>query len=230
MKGELRGEIDNYKEIFNQLKINFMMMSDEEYCCGLPILNAGYRKDAKKLASKNFEVFREKGISKIITSCPSCFYMFNDVYPKLLREWDIEVEHATITILRALKRRGIKWRGAEDKKEIVAYHDPCYLGRYSGIYEEPREVIELLGGKIIESRFNRKDALCCGAGGGVRENFEKLSKEIAKKRTENFAEEAKKIISPCGLCHLNLKSASDKSLEFSTFVLGKLRGLKNGRS
>lgn len=225
-KGILRTEFENYKEIFKMLGISFVMLSDDEVCCGLPVLNAGHRKDAKKLASKNLKLFREKKIDRIITNCPSCFHMFGEVYPKLVRDWDIPVEHATVVILKALKRKRIKWKGFEDDREVVGYHDPCYLGRYSGIYDEPREVVELLGGKVLESRFSREDALCCGAGGGVRDNFKELSEDIAKERVKSFDSDVNKIISPCGLCHANLKSASDKSIEFSSFVLGKLRGLR----
>jgi len=153
--------------------------------------------------------------------------MFNEVYPKLIRGWDIQVEHATVVVLEALKKKGIEWKGSQTEREAVSYHDPCYLGRYSGVYEEPRDVINLLGGRIIESRFNRKDALCCGAGGGVRENFRNLSEAIAEERLKSFNDDSKKIISPCGLCYINLKSKSNKSIEFSTFVLGKLRGIGN---
>jgi Fe-S oxidoreductase len=157
--------------------------------------------------------------------------MFKEVYPKLVHEWDIPVEHATVTILEALKRRRMRAMGKVidvGEGELVAYHDPCHLGRYSGIYEEPREVIRLLGGKILESRFNRENALCCGGGGGVRANFSELAKDGAKERVTSLAESrVSKIISPCGLCYTNLKSASDKSVEFSSFVLGKLRGMEN---
>ena len=225
-KGVLKEEFENYKEIFNRLGIDFVMLSNEEVCCGLPILNAGYRKDAKKLAEKNLELFRKKGVDRIVTNCPSCFHMFNEVYPKLVRDWDIPVEHATVSVLRALKKKGIKWKGNEEDREAVAYHDPCHLGRYSGIYEEPREVVEILGGKILESKFSREGSLCCGGGAGVRANFEELAKSIARERVKSFDSSVKKIISPCGLCYANLKSASDKSLEFSSFVLGKLRGLR----
>jgi len=83
----------------------------------------------------------------------------------------------------------------EEDKEIVNYHDPCHLGRYSGIYEEPREVIKLLGGKIVESLFNRENAYCCGGGGGVRANFPELAKAIAKKRVGSVPERVVKIIS-----------------------------------
>ena len=225
-KGVLKAEFENYKEIFNRLGIDFVMLPDDESCCGLPVLNAGYRKDARKLAEKNLKLFREKGIDKIVTNCPSCFHMFGEVYPKLVRDFDIPVEHATVTVLRALKKKRITWRGEEGDREAVAYHDPCHLGRYSGIYEEPREVIRLLGGKIIESRFSREKALCCGGGGGVRANFEDLAKGVARERVKSFDSSVGKIISPCGLCYANLKSESDKSVEFSSFVLGKLRGMR----
>ncbi len=223
-KGVLTEQFENYKNIFNRLGIDFILLSDEEVCCGLPILNAGYKKDARKLAKKNFDIFKKKGISKIVTNCPSCYHMFKDVYPTMVREWDIKVEHVTITILNAIKKKRIQYKGEE--KEIVSYHDPCHLGRYSGIYEEPRQVIELLGGKIIEMKNNRENAICCGAGAGMRVNFPEIAKKSAKKRVTNIEDRVEKIISPCGLCYANLKSATEKSIEFSSFVLERLKEIK----
>lgn len=225
-KGVLKEEFENYKKIFNKLGIDFVLLSDEEVCCGLPVLNAGYRKDARKLAKKNLDIFRRNGITKIVTNCPSCYHTFNDIYPELVRDWDIKVEHATITILNALKRRGMKYRGSEEDKVIVSYHDPCHLGRYSKIYEEPREVIKLLGGKLKEMPLNRKNAMCCGAGGGLRANFSDMAKAIAKKKVALMPKDAEQIISPCGLCYSNIKSATDKSSEFSSFVLERLEEIK----
>ncbi|MBS3087438.1 (Fe-S)-binding protein, partial [Candidatus Pacearchaeota archaeon] len=224
-KGVLTENLENYKEIFNRLGIDFVMLPEKEVCCGLPILNAGYRKDVKKLAEKNLKLFRSNGIQRIVTNCPSCLHTFNDVYPKLVRDWDIPCEHATVVICKRIKEKGLRYKGDEKDREVVSYHDPCHLGRYSGIYDEPREVIMMLGGKIIEPRFNREGALCCGGGGGVRANFEELAKGVAAERVKSFSGDAKKIISPCGLCYANLKSVSDKSVEFSSFVLGKLRGM-----
>ena len=234
-KGVLNEQFDNYKEIFNKLGIDFVLLGDDEVCCGLPVLNAGYRKDAKKLAKKNFELFKKNGIRRIVTNCPACYHTFREIYPKLLRDFgrsaaypnggwgNIEVEHASVTILNALKKKGIRSKGEE---ELVAYHDPCHLGRYSGIYEEPREVIERLGGKVFEFKMNRENAYCCGAGGGVRANFPKIAKAVAKKKMSFVPEHVGKVVSPCGLCYANLKSASDKSVEFSDFVVRKLRGLR----
>lgn len=221
-KGVLKQELQNYKDIFNKLGIDFIMLPDKEVCCGLPVLNAGYKKDAKDLARKNYETFKKLNIKKIITNCPSCYHMFSETYPKLIREWDIKVEHVTKEILEALKKNKIHIDGSEP----VTYHDPCHLGRFSGIYDEPREIIRILGGKLIEMKHNRENSLCCGGGGGMRANFQDLAKKMAKRRSEDAPFEADKILSPCGLCHSNIKSADERSEEFSTWVLRKLNQAK----
>jgi len=224
-KGVLIDEFNNYKEIFNILGVDFMMLPNDENCCGLPVLNAGYKKEVRKLAEKNLELFKKYNVRKIITNCPSCYHTFKEIYPKLVQGWYIEVEHATVTILNALKKKGVRLRTTEGA-DLVTYNDPCHLGRYSGIYEEPREVIELLGGKLIEYKLNRENAFCCGGGGGVRANFPETAKKIAELKVKHLPKDSRKIISPCGLCYSNLKSVTDKSMEFSTFVLGKLRSIR----
>ena len=76
-------------------------------CCGNPVLNAGYEKETKELAEKNFKLFKERGVKKIVTNCPSCFYMFEKNYPKLVDNWNIEIEHITQTIYRAMQKEKI---------------------------------------------------------------------------------------------------------------------------
>jgi Fe-S oxidoreductase len=218
LKGVLTTEQENYKKILNKLGVDFIMLPFEELCCGSPVYNAGYKKDARKLAEKNFELFKLKKVSKIITPCAGCYNMFKNEYPNLLRDWNIEVEHATQTILKNLKLKKI----SSFVDEVVTYHDPCHLGRYSGIYDEPREIIRLLGGNIKEMIHNRENALCCGAGGGMRANYPEVAKNIAKKRTAEAPKDAEKIITPCGLCHANLSTADGRSEEFSTWVLRRL--------
>jgi Fe-S oxidoreductase len=108
----------------------------------------------------------------------------------------------------------------------VTYHDPCHLGRYEGIYDEPRKIIEMLGGEIIEMKHNRNNSICCGGGGGVRSNYEKLAKDIAQKRVEEVDDKCSKLITTCPLCHLQLSEQSNKGIEFSSFVLQKLQSLR----
>ncbi len=218
LKNVLKTEHENYKKILNKLGIDFILLAEEELCCGSPVYNAGYKKEARKLAKKNFEIFKKRKINKIITPCPGCYNMFHNEYPNLIRDWNIEVEYAWITILKKLKKKKIK----NKTHEIVTYHDPCHLGRYSGIYEEPREIIRLLGGNLKEMKSNHENAQCCGAGGGLRSNFPTTAKKIAKNRTSESPVDAQKILTPCGLCHSNLSTADDRSEELSTWVLRRL--------
>jgi len=219
LKSVMTTEQENYKKIFNKLGIDFIMIPNGEVCCGSPVINAGYKKDAKILAKKNYDLFKKHNVTKIVTPCAGCYNMFQNEYPKLLREWDIEVEHATQTILKELKKRKTDYAS----KEIVSYHDPCHLGRYSQIYDEPREIIKLLGGELKEMKHNRNNALCCGAGAGMRANYPDIAKDIAKKRMNEKPKDAEWVLTPCGLCTANLKTADDKVVEFSTWVLRRMK-------
>ena len=220
-KGIHKTEFNNYKEIFNKLRIDFILIPDES-CCGLPVLNSGHKKDAKKLAEKNLEKFKKRKVYKIITNCPSCYHTFKTIYPSLIKNWDIKVEHASTTIHNAIKKKKIS---SNKEKEKVSYHDPCHLGRYEKQFEIPRKVITQLGGELIEPINTKKMSFCCGGGGGVRANYPDLAKKTAKLRISHFPEDVKKIITPCGLCYSNLSEQDERVIEFSTYVLGKLRGI-----
>ena len=107
LKFGMEREMENYKQIFNLLKIDFILIPDE-VCCGSPVYNAGYKKDARKLAEKSLEIFKSRRVTKIITPCPGCYNMFKNEFPKLIRNWDIEVEHASQTILKKLSTKYLK--------------------------------------------------------------------------------------------------------------------------
>ncbi|MEM5793965.1 MAG: (Fe-S)-binding protein [Candidatus Aenigmatarchaeota archaeon] len=195
---------ENYRKILRKIGIDFIELKDLEVCCGSPALNAGYRNDAKNLAQKNLKVFKEHSVRKIITSCPACFKVFSQDYPKLLDKWDIEVEHTTQTIAKAIKEGKLKLN--KKFNNIITYHDPCHLGRYSKIYEEPREILKFLGFEIVEMEFSRENSFCCGGGGGVVGNYPELAEEIAKERLKQATKtKAKVLVTACPLCYVHLK-------------------------
>src|SRR6056297_3526246 len=209
-----------YIDFLNKMSVDFITLSEIEKCCGSPILNAGYKDDFKKLAQDNLKLFKEQGISKIITNCPGCYLQFKKVYPEYLGDdCDIEVEYLLLTIWKAYKAGKIKFA---QKEGVVTYHDPCHLGRAMGIYEEPREILKLSGYDVREMKFNREYALCCGAGGTVNINDSDLSSDIADDRIKMAKEtNADFITSPCVLCAHQLGNHSDdeiKTKEFSKLI------------
>ncbi|MCW1309464.1 MAG: heterodisulfide reductase-related iron-sulfur binding cluster, partial [Candidatus Nanoarchaeia archaeon] len=81
---------ENYKKILRKIGIDFIELKDLEVCCGSPALSAGYNEDVKNLVKKNYEIFKEHSVEKIITACPACFRTFSKEYPSILKEWDIK--------------------------------------------------------------------------------------------------------------------------------------------
>ncbi len=168
-----------YKKIFVKLGIRFKIIN-MKVCCGLPAFEGGHETEARKLARRNFEIFKEEGINEIITACPACYKMFLQDYPEMLPDWDIEIKNLWEIILNKLesKPRLIKYKAMK----LVSYHDSCYLGRYCGIYDAPRRILELIGYEIKEMPDSKENSICCGSCGGLVRTNPELADEIAKKR------------------------------------------------
>ncbi|MEK6935415.1 MAG: (Fe-S)-binding protein [Nanoarchaeota archaeon] len=165
-----------YKKIFSKLGIDFKTLQKYN-CCGLKALEFGYETEARKLARKNFDSFQENNIRKIITSCPGCYKMLLS-YKEMLPDWDIEIENTLGLILEKLadNPRLIKRK----VEESITYHDSCYLGRHCNIYNEPRQILELLGYKIEEMTESKQNSMCCGGCGGLTITEPDLADKIAK--------------------------------------------------
>ena len=168
-----------YKKIFSRLKIDFKII-DKNICCGLPAFEAGYESDARKLCRRNLEIFKEEGIKNIITNSPCCYEMLVKNYPEFLPDWNIKTKNIWEIILKKLKSRQklIKNKSEEE----VTYQDSCYLGRYCNIYNEPREILGLIGYKIKEMADSREESICCGSCGGLNIINSELANKIAKER------------------------------------------------
>jgi Fe-S oxidoreductase len=116
----------------------------------------------ENLAEKNTRKFEELGVSKLIALCPHGYNAMKNIYPALGR--NLEVYHYTQILDDLIKRGKIEPRQAEEK---VTYQDPCFLGRYNNIYDEPRQILQnIVGVELVEMERNRRDAFCCGGGSG----------------------------------------------------------------
>jgi len=176
---KFRDSFETYQRIFNKLGIEFRVV-DRKVCCGIEALEAGYETEARKLARRNFEIFKEEEIDSIITVSPSCFKMFSQDYPEFLPDWNIETKNIWQLILNKLKNKPKLIK--EKAMEVVTYHDSCYLGRHSKIYEQPREILELIGYEIKEMSDPREHSICCGSCGGLPRTNPELANKIAKQR------------------------------------------------
>jgi len=203
-------------DILKILNVNFDFL--DGVCCGAPLLFYGFVKDAKKMAEQTAEVINRVKCNTLLTSCPECYRMFKKEY----KEWGVEVLPEVFHVTEYLAREKPAFKGEMLVK--VTYHDPCALGRGMGIYEEPRRLLERIPGvKLVEMRWNREKANCCGGTLGV---FPDLALEIARSRVAEAKETgAEMLLTTCPTCKrmFSLSERQIKVLDITEFIAQSIR-------
>ena len=149
-------------ELLTKAGVSFGVIGVEESCCGESVRKIGDESGFAKLAESNVALFNGHGVKKIITTSPHCFHTFAKEYPELGGSY--EVVHSSQFLARLVAEGRLVMNGGLGK--TVAYHDPCYLGRHSGVFQEPRQVLAAAGATVVEMPREENFSLCCGGGGG----------------------------------------------------------------
>jgi len=185
-------------KILNFLGIEPQVLPNER-CCGHDLLWMGDMENFKRLAEHNLKLIKESGAKRIVTSCPEGLVTLKVDYPEMFGAQDYEVLHISELIAESLSDSKSKLKKLEKK---VTYQDPCRLGRFCGIFDAPRQVIEACGAKLVEMRKNRKNAICCGTSCWV--NCDAYSRMIQANRLKEAKDTgAEVLVTACPKCHIH---------------------------
>lgn len=166
--------VENYERILKKIKLSFS--KDSKFvCCGGILSEAGYEKQLRKLAKENYSYLQGRGVKKIITICPRCQITLKN-YKDFVPEYEIETEFILPIILNVLNQDIDLIKNYI--KEEVYYYDSCYLSRSLKIKDAPRDILKLLGYKVLELTKTREETQCCGNCGLLPQTNPELSKEI----------------------------------------------------
>lgn len=192
----------------NKAEVNFGTLGNEEVCCGSEIYGIGEKGLFNYLVNKNMETFENKGVKKIVTASPHCFHTFKNRYGKI----NFEVQHYTQYLAELIEKKKLEL--TREVNKTIAYHDPCFLGKMNGVYDEPRKIIESIPSvKFIELGRSREKSLCCGGGGGgmwvdVQANPTQRIERLAEKRVKEAVDVgAELLVTSCPFCILTLEDA-----------------------
>jgi Fe-S oxidoreductase len=193
-----RKVVQAFARIMNEAGISFAILGNQELNSGDTARRVGNEFLFQELVQQNIEIFKEYGVKKIVTCDPHAFNSFKNEYPEFGLE--AQIYHHTQLIDQWIREGRIKL--VNPVNERVVYHDSCYLGRYNGIYDAPRNILNVIPGlELVEMERNKQDSMCCGAGGGRMWIEENEGVRVNVKRVEQALDGEPTVIgSNCPYC------------------------------
>jgi len=193
-----------FMKLMQKAGIDFAVLGPEEGCCGDPSRRLGNEYLYQIQAQANIEVFKGYGVRKIVTACPHCMNTIQHEYKQFGGEFEV-IHHSQL--LAQLIRDGKLTPAAGDAIPAVAFHDSCYLGRYNGIYDAPRDVLAAIPGvQVAEIDRSRVNGMCCGAGGGLMFREEHIGERMNQLRVRQLGEAKPGMLaSACPYCLVMLR-------------------------
>ncbi len=185
-------------KLLKQARVDFGILGVEESCCGEPARRLGNEYLFQMQAEENIGKLNNYGVKKIVSACPHCYNTIKNEYPAF--GGNFEVMHHSQLIAELAEEGKLTFKNS--KNSAITYHDPCYLGRYNGVFKAPRNILKKVSGNsLLEMDKKGKNSFCCGGGGGRMWQEETAGSRISEMRVEQALEtKAETVATACPLC------------------------------
>ncbi len=199
LDSRVTGVTEKIARILNDLEFSYAVLGGEEGCCGNDVKRVGEDGLFELLMEENFKIFKRYGVKRIITHSPHCYNTFKNDY-------NLEVKLFLEVLYELMDEIKLK----HEFNKVVTYHDSCFLGRYNGIYELPREILKSVPGlKLVEMKSNRKLSICCGGGcGNIAVGYQGRVQPSIMRIKEALDVNADVLAVACPFCKIMLEEAS----------------------
>ncbi len=195
--------------------VDFTYLGNAESCCGTPMLVAGMWDVFEEVVRKNIQAVKMAGADTVISSCPACDMMWRHAYPewaeKLGIEYGITAKHYSEVLADKILAGEFTFPDNGHKPCTVTWHDSCHIGRVSGVYEPPRQLIQAIPNtNLVEMTPNREEGHCCGSVLTLLKD-PPVAAEIGKIHLDEAVEAgAEKVLALCPCCEFQLRVSADK--------------------
>ncbi len=201
--------------LLDEAGVDFTYLGERENCCATPMLVAGKWEVFKETMNKNIQAVKESGADTVISSCPACDMMWRHIYPQWAEKWgmdyNIKAKHYSEVLSEKIRSGEFKFPNNKMRQTTVTWHDSCHIGRVSGVYEEPRELIQAIPNvNFVEMAHNRENGHCCGSVLTLIKE-PPVAAEIGKERLDEAINiGAEKVLALCPCCEFQLRVTTDK--------------------
>ncbi len=177
--------------------VNFAILGREEKCTGDPARRIGNEFLFEMLARENVETLNRHAVKTIVTSCPHCFNTLRHEYPQF--GGSFEVYHHSEYLAKLVSEGRLA--SATPLDQTVTFHDPCYLGRHNGVFDAPRQLVQISSRRMVEMERRRENGFCCGGGGGMSFVDEPAGQRVNQERAREALKTGAEVVAVgCPFC------------------------------
>ena len=197
-------------EVLKAAGLDIAHLGEEEKCCGFIPGHDGKTQLLEEKAAQNVEALKEAGAKRVIVSCSHCYKALKNDYPLIVGDFPFEVVHVAELFAKLIDKKKIKF--TQEIRKKTSFHDPCFLGRQFGVYNEPRKVLELIPGiELIEMERNRRWSYCCGSGAKITSNcYPEFTAAVTNERLTEGKKAADTVVTACTTCFSHMDKAVRK--------------------